>query len=259
MRPCILTIAGSDCGAGAGIQSDSRVIQVLGGFALTAITALTAQNGSGVIAWEPVLPKQLEQQIEATVSGFPIAAAKTGLLPSASAITAIVRLLPREVPLIVDPILGSTSGTVFLNEKGRHALLRTLLPRATLVTPNWPEAAALTGVKVCDTTTAREAALRLIERGARAVLIKGGHGKRALVEDLLLCADGSEVAFASERIQTPNTHGTGCVLSAAITTLVGQGVALVPAIEQARRFLNVALEQGAEGEWQGRGPAFPGW
>ncbi|WP_404422184.1 bifunctional hydroxymethylpyrimidine kinase/phosphomethylpyrimidine kinase [Nibricoccus sp. IMCC34717] len=259
MRPCILTIAGSDSGGGAGIQSDSRVIATLGGYALSVISAVTAQNGLGVRDWEPVRERLLRSQLLAVFEGFPVTAVKTGLLPGRKAVEAVAALLPEGLPLVVDPILGSTSGTRFLDRAGCRVLVKNLFPRASLVTPNWPEAEALTGLSIHDVGTAQAAAARLVDLGAKAVLVKGGHGKGPLVEDVLLTAEGVCATFASARIQTLNTHGTGCVLSAAIATALGRGVGLVPAIEQARRFLSIALEQGAEARWQGRGPAFSGW
>ncbi|MDX2186888.1 MAG: bifunctional hydroxymethylpyrimidine kinase/phosphomethylpyrimidine kinase [Opitutaceae bacterium] len=259
MRPCVLTIAGSDSGAGAGIQADSRTIHALGGFALTAVTAVTAQNGRGVDRWDPVAPGLIGSQIRAALTGYPVQAAKTGLLPGRGAIEAVAAALPADLPLVVDPILGSTSGTRFLKRRDVTELVKCLLPMATLVTPNWPEAAALLSTRVETLADARRAAVDLLEFGSQAVLVKGGHGAGSLSEDVLATRSGSIVAFASVRIETANTHGTGCVLSSAIATGLARGLGCVNAIEEARRFLHLALLQGGDTEWVGKGPAFAGW
>jgi hydroxymethylpyrimidine/phosphomethylpyrimidine kinase len=146
-RPCVLTIAGSDSGGGAGIQTDARTVQALGGYALTAITAVTAQNGRGITAWRAVAPRLIAAQVQAVRAGFPVAAVKTGLLPGSAAIRAIAAVLRRHprLPLVVDPVIGSTSGTRFLSTAALRELRRSLLPLATLLTPNRPEAEALVG------------------------------------------------------------------------------------------------------------------
>lgn len=259
-RPCILSVAGSDSGAGAGIQADSRVIHTLGGFALNAVTAVTAQNTRGVRSWEPVNTELLIAQIRSVAQDFSIAAVKTGLVSGEAQVGAIARSLPRGAKLVVDPVIGSTSGTRFLNKRGVSQLQRLLFPQATLVTPNWPEAAALSGLPVTTQAQARAAAEVLVMAGCQAVLVKGGHAEGTLCRDILVTRQGTRAEFATLRIDTMNTHGTGCVLSAAIATGLGQGMGLVPAIEQARRFLSLALELGSEARWgTGHGPAFSGW
>lgn len=261
-RPvCILTIAGSDSGAGAGIQADARTIHALGGYALTAVSAITAQNGAGVRAWEAVSPALLEAQLAAALEGFPVAAVKTGLLPGPAAIRVVARILARAPrrPLVVDTILGSTSGTRFVPPAGLRALKSELLPLATLATPNWPEAEALTGGKIRSEADAAEAARRLCAECGCAVLVKGGHGRGREVVDCLAEPEGRMVLIRGRRIATGNTHGTGCVLSAAIAFELGSARPLEAAVARARRFLERSLAAGRGLRWgPGRGPAFPG-
>ena len=260
--PVVLTNAGSDSGAGAGIQADSRAIHALGGFACTAITALTAQNTQGVRAWQATPPTRLSAPIAALLDDLPVAAVKTGLLPDAASIRVVARLLaahPR-LPLVVDPVIGSTSGTRFLDDEGLAALRELLLPRATLVTPNWPEAAALTGIAITDLFTTTRAAEALRVATGAAVLLKGGHSTEAdLCTDLLVHADGRIESFAAPRIQTANTHGTGCTLSAAIAAGLARGDDLADAVRAARTLLREGLLAGRSLRWgAGAGPAFPG-
>ena len=260
-RACILTIAGSDSGGGAGLQADLRTIHALGGFGLTAVTAVTAQNGLGVAAWRPVAPGLIGRQISAALEGFPVAAAKTGLLPGASAVREVARSWrggPRP-PLVVDPVLGSTSGTRFATPGGLRALKRELLPLAALVTPNWPEAAALAGRPVRSEADAAEAARSLAAECGCAVLVKGGHGRGRLVRDCLAIPAGGVRWFSGPRVRTLNTRGTGCVLSAAIALELGRGRALEAAVRAARRFLAGSLRRGRRARWApGAGPAFAG-
>lgn len=260
--PVVLTIAGSDSGAGAGIQADSRAIHALGGFACTAITAITAQNTLGVRAWQTTPATLLSAQIAAVLDDLPVAAVKTGLLPDAASIRVVARLLGAHphLPLVVDPVVGSTSGTRFLDDEGLTALRELLLPRATLVTPNWPEAGALTGVAITDIRTATRAAEALRAATGAAVLLKGGHSTEAdICTDLLAHGDGRIESFAETRIQTSNTHGTGCALSAAITAGLASGLGLIDAVRAARELLRAGLLAGRDLRWgAGAGPAFPG-
>jgi hydroxymethylpyrimidine/phosphomethylpyrimidine kinase len=255
----VLTIAGSDSGGGAGIQADACTIRALGGHALAAVTAVTAQNTLGIRAWRPVPPDLIRSQIEAVLDDFSVRAVKTGLLPSPAAIRAVGSALARmpRLPLVVDPVIGSSSGTRFLSPEGVRTLKRVLLPRAALVTPNWPEAAALAGRPVCSFAQAEEAARRLLTSGCRAVLVKGGHGPGPVCRDFLATSEGRECWFESARVGTGNTHGTGCVLSSAIACFLARGDGVEAAVDQARRFLLKALETGRTLRWgRGAGPAF---
>jgi hydroxymethylpyrimidine/phosphomethylpyrimidine kinase len=258
---CVLSVAGSDSGGGAGIQSDIRTIRALGGHALTAVTAVTAQDTRRVSAWKPVAEALIRAQVESALSGFPVAAAKTGLLPGPGAVRAVAAALARHpsVPLVVDPILESSSGTVFLSAAGAAVLRRLLLPRAVLSTPNWPEAAVLARLPVRSHEQAERAAMKLAEETGRPVLVKGGHARGPECRDCLALPGGGTAWFTGERILTQNTHGTGCVLSAAIATWIGRGADLIEAVRLGQAFLQRALVRGRGLDWGGgRGPAFYG-
>ncbi len=259
MTPCcVLTIAGSDSGGGAGVQADCRTIHALGGFAVTAITAVTAQNTRGVVDWQPVAPRLIAAQINALLADLPIKAIKTGLIPTAAAITAIGAALKESsaISLVIDPVIRSTSGAEFLAPDGVRALRDVLFPGAALVTPNWPEAEILSGTRIRNYGDAERAAHLILSAGCRAVLIKGGHAPGNELRDVLVAADGVMESFRARRIETKNTHGTGCVLASAIATRLAQGAALVDAIADARKFLRAALERGKKVTLgHGHGPA----
>lgn len=258
---CVLTIAGSDSGAGAGIQADARTIQALGGYATTAITAVTAQNTKGVLAWRAVPPRLIAAQIDSVLDDFPVAAIKTGLLPGAAAARAMAKALARHprVPLVVDPVIASTSGSRFLSAAGVKALKKELFSRATLVTPNWPEAAELSGRRVGTDAEAEAAARHLADKFGCAVLVKGGHAPGGRCRDCLVTAAGRVRWFSGRRIQTRNTHGTGCVLSAAIALGLARGDTIEVAVATARRFLSRSLAAGRRMRLvRGNGPAFAG-
>ena len=259
--PCVLTIAGSDSGAGAGLQADARAIQALGGYALTVVTAVTAQNGRGVRAWEAVAPRLIAAQLSAVLEGFPVAAIKTGLLPGAAAIRTIAAALRRHpgLPLVIDPVIGATSGTRFLSPAALRELRRRLLPLATLVTPNLPEAEALTGRRLRTAGEVAAAARALAAELGCAVLIKGGHARGRRCRDCLGEAGGRVRWYESPRLVTANTHGTGCVLSAAIAAELARGRELGTAVARARKFLLGSLRRGRRVRWGGgAGPAFAG-
>jgi hydroxymethylpyrimidine/phosphomethylpyrimidine kinase len=259
--PCVLTVAGSDSGAGAGIQADARTVSALGGYGLTAVTSVTAQNTRRVTRLEALNAELVAAQIDAVLEDFDVRAVKTGLLPNRDVVRTVVRALSgrNQLPLVVDPVLGSTSGTRFLDAEGVSVLKNQLLPLATLVTPNWPEAEELSGLAITDASSVENAARRLLEYGGGAVLIKGGHAPGQQCRDFLLTATGEKRWFGSARIQTRNTHGTGCVLSAAIATRLAHGDALPDAVGKARRFLLKSLREGRDYKLgRGRGPALLG-
>lgn len=262
MKPplCVLTIAGSDSGAGAGVQADARTIHARGGFALTVLTAITAQNTRGVQRWSAVQPALLGAQLSSVLGDFSIGAIKTGLLPGAAAVRTVAAALVRHpgIPLVVDPVIGSTSGTRFLSDRALSVLKRELLPRAALVTPNWPEAEALSGRRVRTFDDAETVARAIVEECGCAVLVKGGHGPGTSCRDCLVLTDGRTRWFSSRRISTRNTHGTGCVLSAAIATELERGAKMERAVDLARAFLHRSLRANRRTEWGGAGPAFPG-
>lgn len=238
----VLTIAGSDSGGGAGIQADLKTITVLGGFGMNALTALTAQNTREVTAVHPVPPEFVLRQIEAVASDIGVDAAKTGMLANREIVEAVAEGIRRfEIrPLVVDPVLVSKGGHALLADDARESLVRLLFPLAALVTPNLPEARLLSGLPVETDEQRRRAARALHEQGAGAVLIKGGHGSQGEAVDLLF--DGvSFTEFRAPRIQTANTHGTGCTYSAAIATFLARGLGLAKAVEAAKAFITDAI------------------
>jgi hydroxymethylpyrimidine/phosphomethylpyrimidine kinase len=252
----VLCVGGSDSGGGAGIGADARTVRELGGFAVVAVTVVTAQNLHAVHAVEAVSSRMIAAQIAAVAADFEIGAVKVGLLPGAEAVRAVARELAklRNVPVVVDPVLGSTSGTRFLDRRGVMVLKEALFPLATVITPNWPEAAELTGRKVTSVAEAEWAATALLNLGCAAVLAKGGHGAGKVLTDVLVDRRGA-VRMMGTRIKTPNTHGTGCVLSSAIAAGLAEGRTLAKAVGAARSLLRGALKAGRRVEWGGRGPA----
>ena len=242
--PNILTIAGSDSGGGAGIQADLKTMTAMGAFGMSVITALTAQNGLGVTGIHAPEPGFAALQLRTVLDGFPIHGAKTGMLFNAGIIHALADILDGEVfPLVVDPVCVSTSGHKLMEEDGITALRERLFSRATLLTPNRPEAETFTGVSIRTDDDAIEAGTRLLDMGVQAVLMKGGHveGKPIFVTDWLLEKGREPVALRQPHVDTQNSHGTGCTLSAAIATQLGFGLPLRIAVTKAQEFLNLAL------------------
>ena len=244
----IMTIAGSDSGGGAGIQADLKTMTLLGGFGISAITALTAQNGEEVRGIHAPDPEFMRTQLEALLDGFPIAAAKTGMLFSAPLMDVIADcLVGKTFPLVVDPVAVSQSGHKLLRDDAVSALIRRIIPLADLLTPNAPEAEALTGKLLRTVEDVSLVARDLMEKGAKAVLIKGGHFAPADMpgDDVMtdwLCLPGeSPKALNHEKVNTVNNHGTGCTLSAAIATFIGQGHTLEDAVALAQKFLVAGL------------------
>jgi hydroxymethylpyrimidine/phosphomethylpyrimidine kinase len=254
-RGRVLIIAGSDSSGGAGIQADVKTVTALGGYATTAITALTAQNTLGVLGVVPVDPEFVELQIQAVLDDVGTDAIKTGMLHSRWIVEAVARRLRavgRSLPIVVDPVLVSGHGTPLLNAEGRSAFVRHLLPLATLLTPNAPEAAALTGVEVRDVDGMQHAADRLLLMGVEAVLVKGGHLEGEVVVDLLRTADGVERRFESPRLHGRPMHGTGCTLASAIALGLAEGMTLEGAIQKARDYVFEAI-RSAPGYGSGSG------
>jgi hydroxymethylpyrimidine/phosphomethylpyrimidine kinase len=240
--PPILTIAGSDSGGGAGIQADLKTITALGGFGTCAITALTAQNTTGVRAVHEVPAEFVTAQIDAVAEDIGVAAAKTGMLSSAPIVEAVADSLRRHEigNLVVDPVMVAKSGDRLLAPDAEQVLREELLPLALVVTPNLAEAAALAGAPVENPDQMREAARRIADLGPRRVLVKGGHLSGEPVD---LLYDGARFAeIARPRVDTVNTHGTGCTFSAAIATFLGRGEGVGQAVQKARDALQLALE-----------------
>jgi hydroxymethylpyrimidine/phosphomethylpyrimidine kinase len=238
-----LTVAGSDSGGGAGIQADLRTFAAHGVHGTSALTAVTAQNSVGVSAWVALEPAMVVAQMEAVATDMPVAAAKTGMLASAAIIGAVADAVRRLAlaPLVVDPVMVAKSGDRLLDAAAERAYVERLFPLATLVTPNLHEAAALLGREVRDVGAMRAAARDLAALGARAVLVKGG----ALAGDAVdVLFDGARaIDLPAPRVETANTHGTGCTLSAAICARLALGDGLVDAVRAAKAYLTEGLRR----------------
>lgn len=253
MTPVALTIAGSDPSGGAGIQADLKTFHQFGCYGMSVLTLLTVQNTVSVDAVELVDPDLVRRQLEAVVSDIPPAAAKTGALGSAPIIRVVAEWAANAgVPLVVDPVMVSKHGASLLADEAALALADELLPHAALVTPNAPEAARLTGASVEGRDGMRAAARRLLEMGAAAALVKGGHVAGEEAADLLLTPDG-ESWLTALRLDSPHTHGTGCVTAAAIAAGLAHGLALEQAVRRAKAFVTEAIRQ-APGLGRGSGP-----
>lgn len=239
----VTTIAGSDCGGGAGIQADLKTFQELEVFGTSVITALTAQNTLGVSGVCPIDVSFIKKQFEALVEDFPIAAIKTGMLYSADIIKAIARMIGElNIPLIVDPVMIAKGGESLLQQEAINALSSTLLPLATVVTPNIPEAETLTGRTIQHFEDIKDVAQSLLQLGVQCVIIKGGHLANPLYAiDYVFIKNGPSFSMQSPRIQTKNTHGTGCTFSAALTAFLGRGFAMEEAIIEAKKFIQLAI------------------
>lgn len=243
--PRILTIAGSDSSGGAGIQADIKTISALGGYAMTAITAITAQNTLGVRDIHPVPPASVVQQIEACAEDIGIDAIKTGMLLNAEIITAITSSLrDMRLPLILDPVMVATSGARLLDADALEALTQ-LIPLAQLITPNIPEAEILSHQAIKTRDDMIQAAEVIAALGAKAILLKGGHLEEDTVHDLLW-QDGKAEWFSSPRITTRHTHGTGCTLAAALATEIGRGTPMAQAVRIARDYVHQAILNAPE-------------
>jgi hydroxymethylpyrimidine/phosphomethylpyrimidine kinase len=246
-----LTIAGSDSGGGAGIQADLRTFAAHGVHGTCAVAAVTAQNSVTVTDWVAVDPAMVVRQIETVAADMPIAAAKTGMLGTPAIVRAVAaHLRARPFPfLVVDPVMVSTGGDRLLTPEAEAAVMAELLPLATLVTPNLPEAEALLGRPVRTTEAMAEAARALVARGAHAVVVKGGHLDGDAVDVFF---DGADVVeLRVPRIVTTNTHGTGCTFSAAITARLAAGASLAAAVLGAKDYVTEAIRNGYA---VGRGP-----
>ena len=254
MRGRVLIIAGSDSGGGAGIQADIKAVTALNAFAMTAITALTAQNTLGVQGVLPVAVDFLRLQIRSVLDDLGADTIKTGMLGDTATIDAVVDELARldGIRVVVDPVMVAKGGHKLLADAAVDHLRRTLLPRATVLTPNLPEAELLTGLAIATEADMHLAAAMLLSFGVPAVLLKGGHLDSPDVVDLLATADGTQ-AFRSERLHTRHTHGTGCTLASAIAAGLAQGMALAAAVDRARRYVHRAIAS-APGFGAGHGP-----
>lgn len=258
MRPVALTIAGSDSGGGAGIQADLKTFAANEVFGTSVITALTAQNTQGVSAIHDVPLVFVAAQIDSIFSDFDVSAVKIGMLSRAETIRIVAAELHRRgAPhIVLDPVMVATSGDRLLNEDAVAALRAELMPLAEIVTPNLHEAAALTGKPLARDERDMEAQARdIFAFGPRAVLIKGGHGTSDEAIDLLVGGDGAVTRVAARRIDTKNTHGTGCTLSSAIAANLAKGMDLVAAVRAAKDYVTHAIEHADNLEiGHGHGP-----
>jgi len=253
-QPVVLTIAGSDSGAGAGIQADLKTFAALGVYGVSVITAITAQNTVGVRAVQEISPDVIAAQLDAVADDFSIAALKTGMLSSAAIIETVVAGLRRHAlrRLVVDPVMIAKSGDRLLREDAVDTLRRRLLPLAAVVTPNIPEAEVLAGIAIRTQADRVAAGRAIMKLGAHAVVIKGGHSDEDPIVDLLVDGEGVH-EFRAARIATGSTHGTGCTFSAAIAAALGRDEDLATAVGEARAYLSRALAQ-APGLGHGHGP-----
>ncbi len=239
-RGRVLSVAGSDSGGGAGIQADLKTISLLGSYGMSAITALTAQNTLGVQGIHPCPAAFVAEQIDSVLCDLGADVIKTGMLFSAEIIRVVAEAIERyALPAVVDPVMIAKGGASLLQQQAIETLQRELLPRTYLLTPNLPEAEALTGIQIHNEADMEEAARTLQQMGARNVLLKGGHLEGEAV-DLLLAADRVH-HYRAPRIDTPNTHGTGCTFSAAIATFLAQGLALPEAVGRGKEFITQAI------------------
>ena len=254
----VLVIAGSDSGGGAGIQADIKTIAALGGYAATSITAITAQNTLGVHGVLPIPLEMIAAQAEAVLGDIGADAIKTGMLGDAAVVELAARLIAGAgVPAVVDPVMAAKDGSPLLGGHALDALREALIPHATLLTPNAPEAAALTGLDVRSTDDLYRAGEALLALGCDAVLMKGGHVPGERVVDLLL-TPVSQVRFESGRIDSRHTHGTGCTLASACAAGLAQGLALEAAVRRAHAYVQEAIRR-APGFGQGHGPLDHAW
>lgn len=242
---CILTIAGSDSGGGAGIQADLKTITMLGGYGASVITALTAQNTKAVTGIHAPSAKFVARQLMTVLDDIQVDAVKTGMLFSAAIIKVVAKILRKQsFPVVVDPVCVATSGAKLLKDDAVEAMVDHMFPVADLLTPNIPEAELFTGMTIETRDDVFRAGRLLLKMGPKAVLIKGGHADSYAVTDWLIKPDADPIPFMQQRVNTDCTHGTGCTLSAAIATLLGQGAELGKAVMGAQEYLNLALRAG---------------
>jgi hydroxymethylpyrimidine/phosphomethylpyrimidine kinase len=260
--PRVLSIAGSDSGGGAGIQADLKTFSALGCFGMTAITALTAQNTCGVRAIHGVPPQMLRDQIDAVMEDIGADAVKIGMLHAPEIVRTVAQAIDRHAlqNVVFDPVMVATSGAVLIDQSAIDVLVQELFPRVTVITPNLDEAALLVGRPLQSVEDMEQAAHELVRKGARAVLLKGGHLPGDTVIDLLVTAGGETFRMEAPRILSPNSHGTGCTLSSAIAAHLALGATLIDAVEHARTYVRGALLAGAiVRTGQGSGPLNHGY
>ncbi|WP_158916325.1 bifunctional hydroxymethylpyrimidine kinase/phosphomethylpyrimidine kinase [Caulobacter sp. S45] len=258
-RGRVLIVAGSDSGGGAGLQADIKTVTMFGGYATVAVTAITVQNTLGVSDVFPIPPAIVLAQGRAVLDDIGTDAVKLGMLGDAATARVAAELieLAGDAPAVVDPVMTAKGGAALMALETLAVLRERILPRAALLTPNAPEAAALTGRPVETVDDLRRAGEALLEAGARAVLMKGGHIEGPRVVDILMTSMG-ETRFESGRIETRHTHGTGCTLASAIAAGLAQGESLENAVERAHAYVREAIRH-APGFGAGHGPLGHNW
>ena len=255
MKGRVLICAGSDSGGGAGIQADIKTVTALGGFATTAITALTAQNTMGVSSIIEVPVNFLLEQIRVVLSDLGADCIKTGMLHSVQVIEAVSEAIEKDGGkkyLVVDPVMVAKGGQELLESSALHALKSYMIVRADLLTPNIPESELLTGLEISDIDTMRRAAYAILEMGSKAVLLKGGHLKDETLTDILVTKD-AEKTYSGPRLLTKHTHGTGCSMASAVATGIAQGDTLEMAVQRAKAYVFTAIKTAPQ-FGKGHGP-----
>ena len=256
MKGRVLIVAGSDSGGGAGIQADVKAVTALDGFAMTAITALTAQNTQGVFGIHDAPATFVAEQMQVVLSDIGADCIKIGMLHSPDIIEAVCETLAKEapeVPVVVDPVMVAKGGASLLADEAMAALKSLMIPRATILTPNLPEAEALSGMKSLGEEDTEDIAQVLSAMGPQAVLLKGGHREGDEVMDLLMERGNVTDIYRSPRIDTDHTHGTGCTLASAIAIGIAQGLSLREAVARGRSYVQEAIRT-APGFGNGHGP-----
>ena len=246
--PVALTIAGSDCSGGAGIQADLKTFSALGVYGTSAITSIVAENTQGVQAIEAVSPAMLKQQIISVFDDIRVDAVKIGMLHSADIVTIVAECIDRFQPrwVVLDPVMIATSGDMLIEPDTVSSLKELLFARATIITPNIDEAAFLSGMEITTTEEMKTAGEILLTQGCKNVLMKGGHLKGNVVTDIFLTQDGKSVELQSPYIDTKNTHGTGCTLSSAIAAHLALGYPPADAVKHAKTYITNALNAGKD-------------
>ena len=238
-----LTIAGSDCSGGAGVQADLKTMSALGVFGMSVIVSVVAENTARVLSIEDISPKVIADQIDAVFEDIPPDAVKVGMLSTPACMEAVAAGLKKYRPrhVVIDPVMYAKNGSPLMQESAISALRSAVLPLATLLTPNIPEAEKLAGMEIASEADMREAARRIQALGPQNVLVKGGHAQGE-ARDVLLCGEDFHI-FASRRIPTKNTHGTGCTLSSAIAAYLARGEVLPEAVRKAKEYVTGAIER----------------
>ena len=248
--PIVLSIAGSDSSGGAGIQADLKTFSALGVYGTTAITAITAQNTLGVHAQHPIPAEMVYNQIVAVLDDLHPSFVKIGMLSNPEIVLAVAEALSKyPLSIVLDPVMVSSSGHRLLSVEAQEVIKQNLFPMATLITPNLPEMEALTGFPLSAYKEKEKAARCLMNSGAKAILLKGGHEEGDVKTDILFSNSATGIQstlFTSETVATRNIHGTGCTLSSAITAFLARGLALEEAIVEAKKYISNAIQSGAD-------------